>query len=212
MPNPSGDQELGLDAVMSHALFLLFKHRQRFASARDIHSGLQKEFPALKQGIRLKQVERMLKRLEVAGYLESTKLPRPVGHSGPDPTGYGFAVDSPTITWPSTARIVVELWNRGRSVPYEPFVSEVLNLSLHDDGGRTLTREDLENQIAWCTRPEKNYMQLREDYDPNQHQPERRVSATPKVARVLNFLELIAERSSLTENRTTHTSSERTGS
>jgi hypothetical protein len=146
-------------------------------------------------GLELRSVKRSLERLQKDGFLESTQIPRVLGHSGPAPKGYRMAPDPPIITRKSTAQIVLKLLHDPRRLVAEQvLIVELLKMNLHrDDTGIAVTEDDLHNQLEWCIH--QGYIRVSESAnDPENPGGQRRLCTTWKVHGEFLFLELICER------------------
>ena len=185
-----------LDPLRSGLLYRLWK-RQRdgdgtLATATELHNSLVDDGF---RGLQVRSVKRALERLEEGDFVESARVPRATGHSGPPPSGYKIAPDPQLITRRSTAQIVLRLHHHPRRlVPEQVFIAEMLGMNLRrDDTGLAVTSEDLRNQLEWCAK--QGYIQVSESAnDPENPGGQRRLCTTCKVHGELLFLERICRR------------------
>ena len=188
-----------LNIFSSALLFLLWRRRRagdgRLVTAKELHGDLTtSDLASSFTAIDLRVIKKALRRLEKSGFLESRPVPKDDNtQPGPDPNGYRLPEEGKTITWQSTARIVLELFHH----PHPPveetfFVAEIIRLGLtQEDNDQAMTRDDVVNQIAYCVR--KDYVRVDESRDdPTRKIGSRHLHCTPRVDAERSFLERIA--------------------
>jgi hypothetical protein len=102
----------------------------------------------------VKKLRKPLRHLDQLGFLESGSAEKENADPGPPPIGCRLAEDSKTITWHSTARLVIELFHHAGSLIDEAhFIAEMTKLEIpSDDTGMPLTSNDITDQVAYCIR------------------------------------------------------------
>jgi len=176
-----------LNTTEAEILYLIWKRKKLGdgtpMTLKDIHGALVKHRRGKQSGLSLVAVKKVLQNLKArpAGLLEAIEVSH--SGSGPRPLGYRLAPEK-IITWPSTAAIVLALYNYPDHGPLERerFIEHIAGLGLVNEPTQAApTKGQIEAQISACTQ--WNY--IAEDQA-------GRLSSTRRVDDELEFLKAIA--------------------
>jgi hypothetical protein len=192
-------QDQPLSKVQSALLFAMWRRRRggdgRLSTAKELLGHLTSGKHSIEfAGLDEKKLKKPLRRLLEMGLVESGSAPKhDPSEPGPPPTGYRLPEEGKMITWQSTARLVLELFNDPhRPVNGDRFINRMMQIGLcQDDTSDPSTKEEIGKQIEYCVR--KGY--LRDHKDADSHSGVIQAGSfqcTAMVDQHLEFLELIA--------------------
>ena len=142
-----------------------------------------------------RKLKKPLRRLVDSGLVEiGATLKGKESSPGPAPMGFRLPEGGALITWQSTARLVLELFNYPRRpIRSERFTNEMVQLGVtEDDTGKPWTREDIQRQLDFCSR--KGYIRINREADAQSLNAGTTLQSTSLIDQHLGYLELIASR------------------
>lgn len=152
-------------------MYLMWRHRRNGSGSLSTPKQLVEqlvtgEFSNLGLDVKIlpaedreKKARKVLRQLAEQGLAESGPAPKENESApGPPPSGYRLPEEGKTITWPSTARLILELFNYPeRPVDRQRFLNEAVKFGLwQDDTGEQSSDEQVVQQIEYCIR--KGYL------------------------------------------------------